>query len=84
MNSNQHRLFPIFVRKGRSPRNSLAGFIDHSGRTVVEPQYEFAYPFREGLGSVMVADSWGAVNTLGEFVIRPKFRRTDYFHGWFI
>ena len=72
MSLGQDRLFPIFARKGRSPRSSLAGYIDVAGKVVVEPRYEVAYPFREGLGSVKVDDLWGAVNSSGELVIRPS------------
>ena len=58
MSSNQERLFPIFESRGKSPRSSLAGYMDLAGMVVVEPKYEVAYPFREGLGSIGADNLW--------------------------
>ena len=66
MSAASKRLFPIYVRKGRGPRSSHAGYIDRTGLVVVEPKYEFAYPWREGLGTVLVNEKWGAINGQGE------------------
>ncbi len=57
--------------------NGKRGFIDGSGQTVIEPVYELAMPFSEGLAAVgnregdTSAPSWKFVNASGVVVI-PK------------
>jgi hypothetical protein len=57
----------------------LYGYIDHSGHTVVAPQFGHARRFSEGLAAVELAREelslryWGYINCQGEFVIEPKY-----------
>jgi hypothetical protein len=70
------QLFPISV-DGRE------GFIDHQGRVVIEPTYEFLWGFSEGLASVWVDKKAGYINTRGEVVIKPRFRYARNFSEGF-
>jgi hypothetical protein len=50
------------------------GFMDRSGRIVVEPKYQYAVGFREGLAAVRENGLFGFINEAGEMVIPPQFR----------
>jgi WG repeat protein len=50
------------------------GFMDRSGRIVVEPKYQYAVGFHEGLAAVRENGLFGFINESGEMVIPPQFR----------
>ena len=56
------------------------GFIDRSGKIVIQKQYGFADDFSEGLAGVVVDRKFGFINQKGEMVISPRFtpRRGPY------
>jgi len=60
---------PLFVVtvKGKD------GFIDRDGQIVIEPTYEKAYPFTDGLAAVQKQGAWGFIDTKGRVVIEPRF-----------
>jgi hypothetical protein len=49
------------------------GFINRDGKTVIEPQFDEAYGFSEGLAGVQIGSKFGYINTKGEVVIAPQF-----------
>ena len=53
--------------------NERAGFIDRSGKIVIEPQFEDAQNFSEGTAPVKIKDKWGFIDELGKIVIEPNF-----------
>lgn len=55
------------------------GFKDKSGRVIIQPQFEFAKPFSEGLAVVMLGGSYGFIDETGQLVIRPQFYNADPF-----
>jgi hypothetical protein len=57
---------------GFSP-NDQWGFIDQTGKYVVNPQFSNALWFNEGLAPVQEGGSWGYVNGKGKFVIPATF-----------
>jgi hypothetical protein len=58
----------------RITKGHLFGFIDHSGRIVVNPLYEDARSeFSEGLVAVAVNKKWGYIDTTGKMTIPPQF-----------
>jgi len=73
---NYPRLFPIV-------ENGNWGFIDVTGRVVIEPQFDYARQFSEGLGAVNVGGvctggevqggKWAFVDTTGAFVVNPQY-----------
>ena len=50
-----------------------AGFIDKFGKIVIQPVYDKAYPFSEGLAAVHVEEKWGYIDSSGNFAIAPQF-----------
>ncbi|MDO4649121.1 MAG: WG repeat-containing protein [Eubacteriales bacterium] len=58
---------------GAANENGEWGYIDTTGAWVIEPQYERATNFQEGLAAVMSGDLWGFINESGELVIDYQF-----------
>ena len=64
------------------------GFLDASGKIVIQPQFIAARDFSEGLAAVQVetedGKKWGFVDVNGRFVIDPKFsvEPGDFHDGW--
>jgi len=46
---------------------------------VIEPQFEVAADFYDGLARIEVQDLWGFIDKSGEFVIQPQFRSAGDF-----
>src|SRR5918992_497795 len=59
-------LFPI-------ERNDRWGYIDRSGKIVVETKFENAEEFSEGLGAVKVDGRWGFIDSTGKLVIEARY-----------
>ncbi len=64
--------------------NQGMGFIDKTGRVVVQPKYSNAKPFSDGLAAVEVTQEngeklWGFINDKNEFVIKPQYVIVDSF-----
>ncbi|MGE5648307.1 MAG: WG repeat-containing protein [Acidobacteriota bacterium] len=59
------------------------GFIDRTGKTVIEPKYDLTFHFSEGFAAVMVGGKWGYIDTRGKMVIQPMplQRAEDFHHG---
>lgn len=62
-------------------KEGLYGYMDRSGRTVIEPQYEGARPFSEGRGAVCVKEKWGFVDATGKTVVEPQYEEVGVFSG---
>ncbi|MFZ5596756.1 MAG: WG repeat-containing protein [Bacillota bacterium] len=60
------------------------GYIDTAGNMVVGPQFEEAFPFKEGLARVGFNDGKkGFIDKEGQIVIEPKYDfATDFFDGY--
>jgi len=54
-------------------QNYTNGYVDKTGKVVIEPHFDSARPFHNGLAAVLVDDKWGFVNQAGEIVIKPQF-----------
>jgi DNA-binding transcriptional regulator/RsmH inhibitor MraZ len=62
------------------------GFIDKTGRVVIEPLFRETSGFSEGLAAVKIIGSdgqyvWGYVDRAGAFAITPQFRQAQPFAG---
>ena len=57
------------------------GYIDVSGNYIINPFYEDAKPFTEGLAAVKKGDKWGFVNKKGKMVIKPAYEDVNKFSG---
>ncbi len=49
------------------------GYINTEGEVVLEPRFDDAWGFAEGIAVVRYKGKFGAINQKGEFVIEPKF-----------
>ncbi len=69
-------LIPYFDEK-----SMLYGFIDKSGKMVVNPQFKNATGFSEGLAAVEVRETrkWGYIDKTGTLAIKPEFDFCDAF-----
>lgn len=55
------------------------GFMDKTGKIVIEPQYESAEVFSEGLAVVVVNGKYGYIDKTGKLVIEPRFSGANSF-----
>lgn len=63
-----------------SHNNYKYGYIDKSGQVIVEPQFDYAYHFSEGLARIKLDDKYGYINKNGSVVIKPNFDNAENFH----
>ncbi len=54
-------------------RESKWGFIDQKGTWVIQPQFQEAFQFTEGLAAVKFYDNWGYIDKNGDWIIQPRF-----------
>jgi len=59
------------------------GYIDRTGRVVIQPLYDETYGFSEGLGRVVVNGKWGFIDKAGKMIIEPRFIRAYWFSEGF-
>ena len=60
-------LFPI-------QENGKYGYIDRTGKVVIEPQFEEVKEFSEGMAAVRIKDKWGYIDSTGKIAVEPKFK----------
>lgn len=56
-------------------RGELWGFVDISGKTVIEPKYQEAKSFSMGLAAVCDDNLWGYINVKDEEVIKMQYKK---------
>ena len=62
--------------------NKKTGFIDKSGKFVINPQFDYNADFYEGLARVGIGSKWGFIDKSGKFVINPQFDdAADFYEG---
>ena len=61
-------------------RDGLWGFADVSGEIMIEPKYQAAKSFRNGLAAVRIGSLWGFINQDDELVIPCQYYDTGYFN----
>lgn len=57
------------------------GFIDINGKWMLEPRYESALDYQQGIARVRVDGKWGAVNSSYEFAVKPEFDFIEYLYA---
>ena len=68
-------LFSIVDKDGKEKY----GFVNKVGNVMINPQFEDALLFSEGLAAVAQNDKWGFIDKSGKFVINPQFDAAGYF-----
>jgi hypothetical protein len=55
------------------------GYLDREGRWVIEPRFQLATDFHEGLARVKIEGLYGYIDLLGQFKIEPRFESAEDF-----
>jgi hypothetical protein len=58
--------------------NDQWGYMDITGKTVIQPQFSQAGYFKDGLAKIKTRDLWGYIDRTGKLVITPQFNEGDY------
>jgi WG containing repeat len=87
-------LFPFYVVRLQADKpvglfviivNDKRGYIDRNGRIVIEPQFDGATSFSEGLAVIATSENGyaeGYIDSTGVIVIRPQFdKATEFSEG---
>ena len=75
-----HRIFGFSEGLGRFRSNGRHGYCDLEGKVAIEPQFDFARHFSEGLACVTDDNyRWGCINKTGKFVIEPQYDYISHF-----
>ena len=61
--------------------NGLWGFVDKEGNVMIEPIYQKAKSFSNGMAAVYNGKQWGFINAQNELVIDYQFEYADYFNS---
>jgi len=56
------------------------GFVDKNGKFIIEPQYEAADSFSQGLAPVCIGMEWGYINEKNELVITAEYSEARSFY----
>ena len=67
-NNYEGKLVPILDNS-----NDKYGYADTLGNVIIEPQYDFARSFSEGLAVVIKDDKYGFIDKTGKVVVEPKY-----------
>lgn len=76
----QQGLAPVLMGSSRD-QQGLWGFIDASGKMVIEPAYREAHGFANGLAAVKKDDLYGYIDAKGHLAITPRFTRATDFNA---
>lgn len=55
------------------------GYIDRSGKIAIEPRFEYAEEFSEGLAAIKLDGKWGFIDATGKIVIEPQYSAAHRF-----
>jgi len=64
-----------------STSSGKCGFVNTKGKFVIEPQYDGADDFHEGLAAVRMRDKSGYINESGKLVIKAEYEEAGWFSG---
>ncbi|NJL23476.1 MAG: WG repeat-containing protein [Leptolyngbyaceae cyanobacterium SM1_3_5] len=63
--------------------SDLYGYIDQSGKIVVDPQYASANSYSQGLAVIRTGRGYGYLDRAGQLATDPEFTLADDFRkGW--
>jgi hypothetical protein len=75
-------LMPFGFTEGLAPAGSGGkwGFIDTTGKWIIDPQFERAGNFADGLAPVVVGGRMGYIDSKGKFAVNPQYDFGDEFY----
>lgn len=56
-------------------KDGKMGYVDSSGVMIIPPSFTSAEEFVKGKAAVAVGSEWGLIDTLGDFIIEPKYSK---------
>ena len=62
-------------------KNGLMGYKGYLDDIVVQPRFENARPFTEGLAAVKKNGQWGFINSKGKYIVKPYYQKAFSFRG---
>ena len=74
-------LIPAPEGTGNYPLGYEWGYVDTDGDWIIEPRFEKARVFAEGLAAVQLGGKWGYIDQTGAIVIQPQFTEAHPFRG---
>lgn len=57
------------------------GYVDKTGKFIINPQFDEVGDFSGGLAPVRMNDSWGYIDKTGKYVVNPSYASAKEFHG---
>ncbi len=74
----------VWIFHGDSPltyaeKDKKVGFVDNTGKWVIEPRFDKARAFSDGLAPVAQGKEWGYIDEKGQMVIEPQYRDAEVF-----
>lgn len=66
----------------KSRKKYIYGFMDKTGKLVITPKFDDAFPFSEGLSAIKIDGKWGFIDKTGRMIIHPHFQEAlDFNEG---
>jgi len=59
--------------KPKQSTNGLYGYADEKGKFIIEPRFEKAFPFENGVARILEKKLWGLIDQKGNYKISPKY-----------
>lgn len=53
--------------------NDKYGYMNASGKVIINPEYDLTYGFNEGIAAVRTDRGWGFIDKSGKLIIQPSF-----------
>jgi hypothetical protein len=67
------------LRVYKSSITDKYGYLDDNGLIAIDPKFEAAWEFTDGLARVQIGGKVGYINSQGDVVIAPTFRKAEQF-----
>jgi hypothetical protein len=74
-----YKFQPFHLQSHISVSSDTYTVTDKTGKFIINPQFDSAWFFSDGLALVEVGKKWGYIDKTGKFVINPQFDSADFF-----
>lgn len=79
LNMSAQNYIPMLLKNGRY------SFVQPKSKSIIiEKEFDEAKPFSDGVAFVKIRSKWGAINTQGELVLKPKYSYLTQYPNGFI
>ncbi len=59
--------------KPKQSSNGLYGYADEKGKFIIEPKFEKAFPFENGVARILEKNFWGLIDLKGNYKLNPVY-----------